>query len=108
MGVSDFVCLGSRQCCGSGFGSVIIFSDLDLDPDPYINKQKARKTLICFLVVHFYVSMKTELNVPSKSNKQNIFEKNSFFISILSATEREKQDPDPDPFQNSMDPQLWL
>jgi hypothetical protein len=45
--------------------------------------------------------MKTDVNVPSKSNKQKNFEnKNLFFVGILSATDEKKLDPEPDPNQD--------
>jgi hypothetical protein len=63
------------------------------DPDPSINKQKkVRTTLIStilWLLFHFFdfLSIKIDVNVPSKSNKQKILKQNVFFVGILSATE---------------------
>ncbi len=44
----------------------------DGDPDPSINNQKVRKTLILtiFRLLFDFLSMKIDVNVPSKSNKQ--------------------------------------
>jgi hypothetical protein len=54
---------------------------------------------------HFrdFSSLKTDLNVPSKSNKQNNYEKNLVFVGIFSATDEkspwyESLGPDPDPY----------
>ncbi len=48
---------------------------------------------------HFdFSSLKTDVNVPTKSNKQKNFEKKKlFFVDILSATDEKKQDLDPEP-----------
>ncbi len=58
-----------------GSGYVIIFTGPDLDPDPSIYKQKSRKTLISAILWLLFdvLSLKTDLNVPSESNKQNNF-----------------------------------
>jgi hypothetical protein len=48
----------------------------DPDPDPAINKQKiVRKTLIptVFLLLFDFLSLKNDVNVPLKSNKQKFF-----------------------------------
>jgi hypothetical protein len=59
--------------------------------------------------------MKTDVNVPSKSNKQKFFEKNLVFVGILKATDDKCRiristvslwygSADPDPYQNVKDP----
>ncbi len=56
-----------------------------LDPDPYIIKQNSKKNLYSFCFVTFFfdfLSLKNDVNVPSKSNKQeNFFEKISFLLT---------------------------
>ncbi len=49
--------------------------------------KKVRKTLIStiFWVLFDILSMKTDINVPSKINKQKIFEKNLYFVGFLPA-----------------------
>ncbi len=72
---------------------------LDPDLDPSINKKKSKKTLIStiLLLLFDFSSKKTDVNLPSKSNKQ----KN--LASCQPVTK--KQDPDPDPYQNFTDTQ---
>ncbi len=67
-----------------------------------------------------FLSLKNDVNVPSKSNKQKKLCKNISFLlaSSRSMTKIEgsgsinqrhgSADPDPDPPQNVMDPQHWL
>ncbi len=48
-------------------------------------------------------SLKTNVNVPTESNKQKKFEKNLFFVGILEVTDKKEQDQvygskDPDPY----------
>ncbi len=52
---------------GSGSGSVIIWTDLDSDPS--IIKQKSKKNLdyYCFVTLDDFLSLKNDVNVPSKS-----------------------------------------
>jgi len=79
------------------YASVIICTDPDLDPS--ITKQKIIKTVISTNFLHFFLtflSLIKALNVPSKSNKQNIFKKYYSLVGILSDTDGKKQDPDPD------------
>jgi len=56
-----------------GSGSVIICTDPDLDQDTSINKQKSKKNLDFYhffrLLIDF-LSLKTDVTVPSKSNKR--------------------------------------
>ena len=84
----------------------------DPDPDPCINKQKMfLKSLIYYFFYFFltFLSLKNAVNVPSKSNKHNIFENNLFFIGILSATWKKKDpDPDLDPKVSGADPLIWI
>jgi hypothetical protein len=53
--------------------------------------------------------MKIDVNVPSKSNKQKNFEKNIFFVGILSGTDEKSSirqwngSADPDPYPNVKD-----
>jgi hypothetical protein len=59
--------MGSECFWASWIGSVIICTD----PNPSINKQKMKKCLdFCCLVTHNYLSsFKTDVNVPTESNK---------------------------------------
>ncbi len=76
----------------------------------------------CFVTSFWLLSLKNDVNVPSKSNKQQNFQKNSFllaswrsmkkisgFVSASgSISQRHRSadpDPDPDPHQTVMDPQ---
>ncbi len=60
--------------------------------------------------------MKKNLNVPSKSNKQKNYENNLFFVGILKVTDEKSRIrkeplvsvPDPDPYQNTTDPEHRL
>jgi hypothetical protein len=65
---------------GSGSGP-------DLDP---CNKQKVRKPqfLLIFLLLFVFLSLKTDVNVPSKSVKRKNFEKSLFFVGYFLATDK--------------------
>ncbi len=100
-----------EQCCGS-----------------FNNQAKiVRKTFIptVLWLLFYFSSLKNDVNVPSKSNKQKNFEQNSFLlISWRSMTKiagsgsgsesgsisqmHGSADPDPDPHQNVIDPQHCL
>ncbi len=70
-----------------GSGSVIIFYGSG-SGSFHQQAKKVRKTLI-FTILRLlfdFLSMKTDVNVPSKSKKQ----KNLFFVGILSATDEKK------------------
>jgi hypothetical protein len=45
---------------------------MDPDPDPSITKQNCKKTLIptALQLIFDFLSLKNDVNVPSKSNKQ--------------------------------------
>jgi hypothetical protein len=79
-----------KQCCRSGsVGSVIICTDPD--PNPSIKKQKdVIKPFIStiFLLLFCFLSLKTDVNLPSKSttNKQKLF-----FVGILSAIDEKSR-----------------
>jgi hypothetical protein len=53
----------------------------DPDPDPSIIKQNSKKTLdsYCFMTSLDFLSLKKDVNVPAKSNKQ----KNLFFLLVF-------------------------
>ncbi len=62
------------------------------DPDSNINKKKSKNNLDFYYYILWllfdYLSMKTDVNVPSKSNKQNkLWKKNLIFVGILSTTD---------------------
>jgi hypothetical protein len=52
------------------------------DSDPSINKQKkVKKPRYCFFVTSFdFLSLKIDVNVTSKSNKQKNFEEKTYFL----------------------------
>jgi hypothetical protein len=73
--------------------------------------QNSNKNLdFYYFVTHFdFLSLKNDVNVPSKSIKHiNLFAKNLFFVGILNVNDENRririQDPDPDPLVRSMDP----
>jgi hypothetical protein len=87
--------------------------DPDLDSDPSINKQKSKKTFCDFFFD--FLSMKADVSVPSKSNKQ----KNFFLLASCpplkkkagsgSVSQRKGSAVlDPNPYQNVTDPQHWF
>jgi hypothetical protein len=54
-----------------------------LDPDPSIIMQNSKKNLDSwyFVTLFDFLSLKNDVNVPSKSNRQKkLFEKNSFLL----------------------------
>ncbi len=60
-----------------------------------------------------FLSLKNDVNVASKSNKQkNILLKNYFFAGILKFNDENSwiriQDPDPDPLVRGMDPRIRI
>ncbi len=97
-------------------GSVSIFTDPNLDPNPSINKQKRKKKHYFYNIFSLrfdFLSSKTDVNVPSKSNKQ----KNLLFVGILSAIDEKAGSgsvsqgygsADLDPYQNVKDQQHCL
>jgi hypothetical protein len=61
-----------NQRCGSGSGSFYHLAKI------------VRKTLICTVLCLFeFLSLKNDVNVPPKSNKQENFKKLVFFVGIL-------------------------
>jgi hypothetical protein len=56
------------------------------DPDPSINKKKSKKNLnfYYFMTSFRLLSIKTDVNVPSKSNKENKLKKNNFCLHLVS------------------------
>ncbi len=46
--------------------------------------------LLFFLLLYDFLSLKTDVNLPSKIKKHQ----NSFFVDILKATDEKKEDPD--------------
>ncbi len=55
--------------------------------------KKSKKNLNLYYFVTFfdYLSLKTDVNVPSKSKMQKHFEKKKFFFDILSATDEKSR-----------------
>ncbi len=83
-----------------------------------------RKTLIptVLLLLFYFVSLKNDVYVPSKSNKLENFNKKKFFVGLLKVNDENWRIRiriqihysdawisgfDPDPHQNVMDPQHW-
>jgi hypothetical protein len=48
---------------------------MDTDPDPSIIKKNCKKNFnsYCFVTFYYFLSLKNDVNVPSKSNKQETF-----------------------------------
>ncbi len=111
------------QCCGSGSVGPYIFGRPGSGSVSFYHQAKiVRKILIptVLLLLFDFLSLKKDVNVPSKRNKQ----KN--LISFLLASWRSmttkiggstsgsisqshgSADPDPDPHQNVMYPQHWI
>ncbi len=100
--------ISQRYGSGFGFGSGSF----------YHHAKIVRKTLIPTIMWLFLKNLKNDVNLPSKSNKQNFFFKISFLFtswgsmmkilgsgSISQRHGSADPDPDPDPHQNVMDPQ---
>ncbi len=93
-----------RQCCGS-VGSVCFWASririrhyLYGSGSRSFHQQakKVRKTLIpVFLLLFDFLSLKTDVNVSSKSNKPKHFRKKLIYCWHLVSHWRGKQDPDP-------------
>jgi hypothetical protein len=69
------------------------------DPDPFINKQKKmKKNLDFYYLRHLcdFLSLKNDVNVPSKRNMHKKRRKKLIFVGFLKVT-GEKKDSDPDP-----------
>ncbi len=91
----------------------------DHDPSLFVriwiltsSSRTVRKNLIYTILwlLHDFLSLKTDVNVPSKSNKKkNFWKENLFFVWHFKSHWRKKQDPNPDreldPYQNVTDPQ---
>ncbi len=104
-----------------GSRSVIICTDPDPDLDPSINmEKKVRKILISTIFLNFFfdfLSVKTDVNVPSKSIRRKNLEKTLFLLPscqplLKKAGSRESGSvsqcygyADPDPYQHATDPQ---
>jgi hypothetical protein len=92
---------------------------MDPYPDPCIINQKYLKKTLTPTVLRLlfdFLSLKNDVNVPSKSNKQKNFAKKEFFVGVLKVKiagsgsisqshGSADSDQDPDPHQNVMDPQ---
>jgi hypothetical protein len=94
--------------------------DPDPETDPSISKQKYEEKYsiptVLWLVLDF-LSLKNDVNVPSKTNKQKKFF--IFFIFLLASwrsmtkiagsgsISQRHGSADPDPHQNVMDPEHW-
>ncbi len=92
---------------------------MDPDPDPALNPdpsmttpcKNSKKNLdsYYFVTLFDFLSLKNDVNVASKSNKQKklCLKKNLFFAGILKVNDENSRIriQDPDPPQNVMDPQ---
>ncbi len=58
---------------------------MDPDPDPSIIKKNSQKTWIptVLWLLYDFLSLKNDVNVPSKSNKQKKLEEKKFFVGVL-------------------------
>ncbi len=68
--------------CGSGSGSI----SQRYGSGSFYNQVKiVRKTLFStfFCLLFYFLSLKNDVNVPSKTNKQKIFFLNYFFVGVL-------------------------
>jgi hypothetical protein len=45
----------------------------------------------CFVTFFYFLSLKNDVNVPSKSNKQKNFEQNSFFVDVLTVNDENRR-----------------
>ncbi len=97
-------------------GWFALVRDTDTDPDPSIIKQNSKKNIgsYCFVTSFDFLSLKYDVNVPSKSNKQKTWRKKNLILltSWRSPTKIAGPNPDPldtgmDPHQNFMDTQQW-
>ncbi len=63
----------------------------------YQQTKIVRKTLIptVMRLLYDFLSLKNDVNIPSKSTKQKNLEKNYFFVDVLKVTDENMQDPDP-------------
>jgi hypothetical protein len=53
-----------------------------LDPDPVLSTSKnSKKNLDSYCFLTSFLSLKNDVNVPSKSNKQKTFQKISFLLA---------------------------
>jgi hypothetical protein len=90
-----------------------LFRGMDPDPDPFFillssgKNSKINHGSYCF-VTSFGLILKNYVNVPSKSNKQEIFFKKISFVGVLKVSDENKQDPDP--LVRDMDPRIriWI
>ncbi len=112
----DFRC---RQCCGSGSesGSTCFWASWIRIR---INQSEIWIRIRILLTSFWLFIFKNDVHVPSKSNKQNPFFLNKFFVGILGRSmtkmagsgsgsiSQRHGSVDPDPPQNVMDPQHWL
>ncbi len=84
------------QCCGSRSRSFLSAS------------KKVRKILfstIIFLLLFVFLSLKTDVNVPSKSNEQkNLWKKPQYLLAFCQPPTKKQE---PDLYQNVKDPQHW-
>ncbi len=83
--------------------------DSDPDTDPSIDKQKKlKKNLVStnLRLLFDFLSMKTDINVPSRSNKQINFEEPYFLLAPYQPLAKKagcRPNPDLDPDQNTTD-----
>jgi hypothetical protein len=87
---------------------------LEPDPDSHIRilliKQKSQTNLdfYCFVTFFYALSLKNDVNVPSKSNKQKMFCLKLVFFGVLKVND-ENGRPDPDPLVRGMvDPRIRI
>ncbi len=96
-----------KQCCGSGSVGSICFWPRG-SGSFYRQAKIVRKTLIPTVLrpLYDFLSVKNDVNVPSKSKKQKNLE--TFFCWRLEGHWRKYQDLDPDPLFRGMDPRIRI
>ncbi len=103
----------TKQCCGSESGSTestcfwVSWIRIRILLSSWKNSKKNLDSYY-FVTLFDFLSLKTDVNVASKSSKQ----KNLVFAGILMVNDKNSrirsQDPDPDPFVRGMDPRIRI
>jgi hypothetical protein len=81
---------------------------------PDSKNSKENLDFYCFVTFLDLLSLKNDVNVPSKSYKQKNLFIFIFFVGVLKVNDENSRiriripDPDPDPHQSVMDPEHWL
>jgi hypothetical protein len=97
---------------------ILMFSGL---PDPSLLQAKHLRKILIFTILCLlfdFLSLKTDVNVPEKSNKQQKNLKKNTFFDLVASDEKSRIRiriliqksvyRSPDPYKNVMDPQRWV